>query len=67
MTNLYAERTKSPYYRCYAMRAFLNIMAPNFKIFFVYRYVLIWVITQYNLQVDAQDSSCVLSTKELLR
>ena len=31
MTILHADRTKSPYFRCYALRAFLNIMAPSFK------------------------------------
>ena len=31
MTDLHADRTKSPYFRRYALRAFLTIMEPNFK------------------------------------
>ena len=32
MTNLHADGTELPYFRCYAVRGFLNIhvMAPNF-------------------------------------
>ena len=30
VTNLHADRIISPYFRCYALRAFLNILAPNF-------------------------------------
>ena len=54
MTNLHADRTKSPYSRCYALRAFLKIMAPNFKL-----------VSLYNLQVDTKVNSCVLSTNSV--
>ena len=61
MANLQADRTKSPYFRCYALQAILNIMAPISN-FAVYSYAIISEITRYNLQVDTKDSSCVLST-----
>ena len=35
MINLHADRTQSHYSRCYALSAFLNIMAPDIKFCFI--------------------------------